>query len=259
MSKQEKNCPIRKTYIGGQALMEGIMMRGPEKTAMAVRKPNGDIILEDWKNQASKRPRIAKLPIIRGVVGFVDSMITGYKCLMRSAEVAALEDVVEASDDTDGSRKDSNITLIKGNGPVPGYLLSELNEKEDKKKKRKDGDEKTEKESTETASDAKQTSAGKDGDDKISKGAWNAMMGVSIVFALVLCVVFFVILPSFLYILFSGLMLKLDPENILFLPDIANVGKWSWRAVAGMFGAEYAAIDPLAISAGTLALRSLIN
>ncbi|MDD2418337.1 MAG: DUF1385 domain-containing protein [Oscillospiraceae bacterium] len=82
----------KKTSIGGQALIEGVMMRGPEKSAMAVRNPEGEIVLESWVTYTKKRPRILKLPFIRGVINFVESMAVGYKCLMRSAELAGLED-----------------------------------------------------------------------------------------------------------------------------------------------------------------------
>ena len=96
MSKKEKACPMRKTSIGGQALMEGIMMRGPQKSAMAVRRPNGEIHFEESENPTKKRPRICRLPIIRGVFGFIDSMLTGYKYLMRSAEISMEEPIAEA-------------------------------------------------------------------------------------------------------------------------------------------------------------------
>lgn len=77
----------KKTSIGGQALMEGIMMRGPKMTAMAVRNPKGEIILEEWENKG-KPPKILTLPLIRGVYGMISSFTVGYKCLMRSAEIA---------------------------------------------------------------------------------------------------------------------------------------------------------------------------
>ncbi len=92
MSKKEKVCPLRKTSIGGQALMEGIMMRGPEKSAMAVRRPNGEIYFEEEPNVKKKRPAICRWPIIRGVFGFVDSMVMGYKYLMKSADIFCEED-----------------------------------------------------------------------------------------------------------------------------------------------------------------------
>ncbi len=94
MSKDTNNaCPMKKTSIGGQALMEGIMMRGPKTTAMAVRNPQGEIVLETFPTEGKKRPAILRWPIIRGVVGFVDSMSFGYKCLMRSAEISGLEEL----------------------------------------------------------------------------------------------------------------------------------------------------------------------
>ncbi len=83
---------MKKTSIGGQALIEGVMMRGPEKTAMAVRHTSGEMVLEEVENPVSKRPKFTKWPFVRGIFGFIDSMLYGYKCLMRSAELSGLED-----------------------------------------------------------------------------------------------------------------------------------------------------------------------
>ena len=91
MEKKEIVCARRRTSIGGQALMEGIMMRGPEKNAMAVRRPNGTIFFEEDRNVKKKRPGFCRWPVIRGVFGFIDSMVIGYKALMRSAEIACEE------------------------------------------------------------------------------------------------------------------------------------------------------------------------
>ncbi len=93
MAKREQ--VLKKTSIGGQALIEGIMMRGPEKTAMAVRHVSGEIVIEEWATSGSKRAKFWKLPLIRGIYNFVDSMYFGYKCLMRSAELSGLEDEEE--------------------------------------------------------------------------------------------------------------------------------------------------------------------
>ncbi len=79
------------TSIGGQAILEGVMMRGPYKTAYAVRKPDGEIIVEENENKAKNRAKFFKLPIIRGCVNFVDSLIIGMKALMFSAEFVDLE------------------------------------------------------------------------------------------------------------------------------------------------------------------------
>ena len=94
MSKQQE-CVLKKTSIGGQALIEGVMMRGPQRTAMAVRHTSGEIRMEEWDNSAKKRWAITRWPIIRGVFGFVDSMVLGMKCLMKSAEMSGLEEELE--------------------------------------------------------------------------------------------------------------------------------------------------------------------
>ncbi len=94
MNKSEHpTCPAGfKTSIGGQAILEGVMMKGPEKTAMSVRKPDGTLYQEVWDNP--KRKWYNKTPFVRGIVNFVTSMIDGYKCLMKSAEISTegLED-----------------------------------------------------------------------------------------------------------------------------------------------------------------------
>ena len=74
------------TSIGGQAIIEGVMMRGPFKTAYAVRKPDGEIIVEENENGSKKRYKIFSFPIIRGCVNFIDSLVIGMKALMFSAE-----------------------------------------------------------------------------------------------------------------------------------------------------------------------------
>lgn len=85
----------KKTSIGGQALIEGIMMRGPRVTAMAVRHTSGEIKMEKWETDGLNRAKFWKIPFIRGVYSFIDAMVVGYKCLMRSAEMSGLEDVEE--------------------------------------------------------------------------------------------------------------------------------------------------------------------
>lgn len=87
-----ESCPMKKTSIGGQALIEGVMMRGPKKTAMAVRHVSGEIVTEEWENESVSRPQWMKWPFVRGVFNMVDSMKIGYRCLMRSAELAGIDD-----------------------------------------------------------------------------------------------------------------------------------------------------------------------
>ena len=75
-------CPAK---IGGQAVLEGIMMKGPDRTAIVVRKPNNDMHI---KISPLAKPSVwRKIPIIRGILIFVEALITGTKTLLYSAEV----------------------------------------------------------------------------------------------------------------------------------------------------------------------------
>lgn len=80
----------KKTKIGGQALIEGIMMRGVSKAAMAVRMKDGGIDVEEW--ELPKRRWYETTPLIRGSVNFVTTLIDGYKCMMKSAEKSGMMD-----------------------------------------------------------------------------------------------------------------------------------------------------------------------
>lgn len=87
------NNTTHKSKIGGQALIEGIMMRGLDKTSMAVRVPSGEIDIETWGAGSLVHPKwYRRVPIVRGVVNMVESLVLGYKCLMKSAEKAGLDD-----------------------------------------------------------------------------------------------------------------------------------------------------------------------
>lgn len=87
----EKKCHI--TSIGGQAVIEGIMMRGPKEIAVAIRTPEQEIVV-DKKPIASilQKNKLLKLPIIRGVISFFESLIIGTKALMYSASFYDIEE-----------------------------------------------------------------------------------------------------------------------------------------------------------------------
>lgn len=91
---EEKNIHI--TSIGGQAVMEGVMMRGPHKTVTAVRKPDGEIEKKIEEIGTKKRNKILGLPIIRGCINFVESLVIGIKALMYSASFVDIEDDEES-------------------------------------------------------------------------------------------------------------------------------------------------------------------
>lgn len=83
---------IHKTSIGGQAVMEGVMMRGPKSYAVAVRKPDGEIIVDTKQLPDKKKNWFVKLPIVRGCINFVQSLVLGTKTLMYSAEFVDMEE-----------------------------------------------------------------------------------------------------------------------------------------------------------------------
>ena len=87
MAKQEANsCTPFKTTCGGQALLEGIMMQGPGKRAIVVRRPDGE--LDITEEEVKPKSGLAKLPFVRGLFIFCGSMVHGMKALMHSAEVS---------------------------------------------------------------------------------------------------------------------------------------------------------------------------
>lgn len=88
-----ESCEQFKSKIGGQAVIEGVMMRGIDKAAMACRLPDGEIDMEIWPIKGGKNvPWYRKIPFVRGVFNFIVSMIDGYKCISRSAEKQIIDD-----------------------------------------------------------------------------------------------------------------------------------------------------------------------
>ena len=114
------------TSIGGQALIEGIMMKGPVGTAMAVRTKDGEIDLSMLEEvNLRKKYKILALPLIRGVVGFGESLVNGYKALMLSAEKSGFTDLEEEESTSKDEKKQSailNIAMVIGT--VLGVILA---------------------------------------------------------------------------------------------------------------------------------------
>ena len=109
-----ENKEKHKSKIGGQALIEGVMMNGIHQSAMACRLPNGTIDLEVWNTRNGKdAPWYKKVPFVRGIFNFVSSLILGYKCLMKSAEK-------QMTDDDDNEEELSKLDI---------WLNEHLNEK----------------------------------------------------------------------------------------------------------------------------------
>ena len=115
---------VKKTSIGGQAVIEGVMMKGPLQSAMAVRNPQKEIVVEVSDNKGISG-WYRKVPVIRGVFNFVIMLIDGYQYLMKSAKIAGWEEVEEQSEE---KKKSQNRTFaaITAIASVAGVALALL-------------------------------------------------------------------------------------------------------------------------------------
>ena len=129
-------CP---TAIGGQAIMEGVMMQGPDRIAIAMRLPSGELYLKTKKKKP--QPAAAKIPFIRGIVVFVLSLINGMSTLMESADILEEYAPEEYSEEP---------------GKVEAWINKKFGE----------------------------------------KAAWNFLMTTALLFSVVITLVFFIILPT---------------------------------------------------------------
>jgi uncharacterized protein YqhQ len=197
----EKTACSKKTSIGGQALIEGIMMRGPKMTAMAVRNPEGEIVLEKWETKGTNRSKFFKLPLIRGVFGFIDSMRFGYKCLMRSAEIAGLEDEELTKKKKQESEKEEMTESTETVAEMPA--VEEIKEETVA--------------NTESSEEKKETKETKDtekkDEEKGSSALMNVLMVVASVLGIVLALVLFVWLPAQLYEWLTMLIPAVKSDN----------------------------------------------
>ena len=93
--------------VGGQAVMEGIMMKSPLRSVLAVRTPDGEIVTEEMQAKSVReRVKFLRIPILRGCVAIVESLVVGYKSLMRSAELSGLEE------ETNGNKWVSGLVMV---------------------------------------------------------------------------------------------------------------------------------------------------
>ena len=93
MAREKRACPTAKSRVGGQAVLEGIMMKKGSTCATAVRCPDGTIALDKREVRSIKEKyKFLKIPIVRGVVGFVESMKLSMSILTLSAEMQGIEE-----------------------------------------------------------------------------------------------------------------------------------------------------------------------
>ena len=208
--KKDRSCSsacAKKTSIGGQALMEGIMMRGPELTAMAVRNPQGEMVIESFPTETKKRAKFFKLPVVRGVFNYIDSMVLGIRCLLRSAEISGLEDAEaelarekaakKAAKEAKKAERKGSANLSESSASTDGESVESHNA-----------------DSTETTSnDNSATTTPKSNKKKESSTDIGAVMGFSVLLGIVFSIALFIIIPAALYEGASFLMPFLKPEH----------------------------------------------
>ena len=128
---------MKSSNIGGQAVLEGIMMKHKDDYAIAVRKPNGEIIVEkDTYKSIIKWEGLTKTPFVRGVFNFIDSMVLGIKTLMFSATFFEEEEEVLTKEEAAKKEKQDkvmmggtvalSVVLAVGIFMVLPYVLSSL-------------------------------------------------------------------------------------------------------------------------------------
>ncbi len=102
--KNNASAKDKKTSIGGQALIEGVMMKGVSKGAMAVRKPDGELYVEEW--DLPEKKWYNKAPFIRGFINFISQLGDGFRCINKSSDVSE-------GGDCDGEPSKFDVWLVK--------------------------------------------------------------------------------------------------------------------------------------------------
>ena len=222
---------MQKTSIGGQALIEGIMMRGPKRTAMAVRDMNEQMVIEEWDTPGNNRAKFFKLPFIRGIFNFFDSLKTGYKSLMRSAEISTLDALTKKEDAQTETQKESvpQDEESAGTQKAPDAESAVLEETETQAKTSEAPEQN---QAEETAPETVSVDRGEETpaapekkdknartkvevseDEKLTKGQVTAAMIVGVVLGLALAIALFILVPTYSA---SGILslAKIDPDSV---------------------------------------------
>ena len=114
----------KQTEVGGQAVIEGVMMRAPQKISIAVRKPNGEIALkEEPFVSLSKRVKFLGVPLVRGMIALIETIVIGIKAITYSADVAVQD---EGSENSGKGQKTFSTVWLVGTVVVAlgfGFLL----------------------------------------------------------------------------------------------------------------------------------------
>ena len=239
--KEALTCARKKTSIGGQALIEGIMMRGPKNSAMAVRNTKGEIVVEEPEIKNKKRPAFLRMPVVRGLFAYIDSMVAGYKCLMRSAELSGLEDIVEESPKKKKKREEKERALAEKEGNAVAAA-----EQEPERITADAAEPRTEAEQTAKASaeDSDQSEKPTEEEKKLPSWVMGVIMVVSVVFAFVIMLGLFFYLPAKLYELLADNVVFLQTDNL---------------ALASLYKSIFEGVTKIVLLVGYMAAMTLMK
>ena len=179
---------MKRTYIGGQAVLEGVMMKGPESYALAVRKPDKEIEVKVTEYISfGEKHKGCRLPLVRGVVNFVESLYIGMKTLMDSSEYFEEEENAGASAKTKGGTSDKvsseKIEAVQNSSEETGYGKRETDKKDSGKK---------------------------ESDKKESDGNAGYLIGTLII-SLIIAIGIFMLLPAFV----ANLLYKVTSSSLI--------------------------------------------
>ncbi len=220
---------MKPSGIGGQSVIEGVMMRNRGKYAVAVRKPDGDIVVDvqDCTSERIQKYKFAHWPIIRGVINFVDSLVLGTKTLMYSANFYAEESPEEQAEREGKARKKAAEKAEKYRAKGQEAKAQQVLDKCEKKL-------------------AKEAASGEASDDD----DW--IMTVTVIVSLVFSVALFMMAPYFISRLLGGvihsetalLLIESAVKLIIFFAYLALIGQMKDIQRTFMYhGAEHKCIN----------------
>ena len=179
----EKKCaPCRPNSVGGQAVIEGVMMKNGTRVALAIRKEDGSVEVKNSEfHPAKEKHKWINIPILRGIVGFVESMILSFRTLGDSTEMLGIDEL-EEKEKAEKAEKKAKRKLEK-QAKKQGVTVEEL------QKSTEDNDAENIEKSEEVSEKAEKKDSG--------SASTGFIMAISLVLGLVLAIALFMFLPTY--------------------------------------------------------------
>lgn len=195
----EKNCPpCRANSVGGQAVIEGVMMKNVTKVALAIRKEDGSIEIKNSEfHPAKEKHKWLNIPILRGIVGFVESMILSVKTLGDSTNMLGLDELEEKEKAEKEAKKKQK--KLEKEAKQKGISVEELEKLKSSEENEKCCECETDKKVEENSEkNIEKDENKKEASDKKSSSVSNAViMVVSLIFGFALAIGLFMFLPTY--------------------------------------------------------------